>query len=127
MNKERKSSEYRTSGLDPVFKQTGNLDDFQHRIMTHLRKYGLDTISYLPDPVNPTTMVSVVENHSKFTTTTATMAHNALRTNFDAYDLKNDVLSAEFLTKSLDPELLSIVHSKVSTEDPFVVIWMTAI
>ena len=127
VNDERKASEYRLRGLEQRFKQTDSLEQFQAQVKTHLLKYGLDTISYLPDPVEPTQMVSVVDHHAKFSQETAKQAHYPLRPRFDKYDLENDALASDFLMNSIDPDFASLIRNKVDLASPFAILWMTII
>ena len=97
---EQKAFSYRKKGLDPQFKQTDSLEIFQYQVKAHLEEFGLDTISYLPDPVNPTTMICLVDCHSKFTVASAASASSILCPRFDYWDKQNDKTAAKFLLDS---------------------------
>ena len=64
----QKSSHYRTKPLSTKFDVKKSITDFQADVWEHLCKYGLDTITYLPDPRNSTTKVlCTVTKHAQFT------------------------------------------------------------
>ena len=61
---------YHCTGLAKVHQYTittGDLSAFQNAVWKHLQNSGMDTMSYLPDPKDPTKMTSVVTNHARFT------------------------------------------------------------
>jgi hypothetical protein len=84
----------------------------------------MDTIAYLPAPDDPTKMLSVVSNHSRFTLEWATQASETLQTMFDVYDKANDKAAKVFLLDSLSKDLKE--HLKLSLESTFsfAVVWM---
>ena len=47
-----KSHQLRTQGLETKFTRTSDLLTFQKNVFKHLVNHGLDTVSYLPDPMN---------------------------------------------------------------------------
>ena len=64
----QKSTHFRIKPLSNKLDARDNITDFQENAYDHLLKYGLDTISYLPDPRNPTTNVlCVITKHAQFT------------------------------------------------------------
>jgi hypothetical protein len=62
----QKGYNYRRTGLEKELQYTTKTDlsVFQNSVWKHLRNSGMDTISYLPDPEDPTKMTSVVTNHA---------------------------------------------------------------
>ena len=63
----QKSVQYRTRPLRLKLAGKKNLKEFQEEVRKHLTKYGLDTLAYLPDPMDKTEVLNVVEHHAKFT------------------------------------------------------------
>ena len=63
----QKSVQYRTRPLRLKLAGKKNLKEFQEEVWKHLTKYGLDTLAYLPDPMDKTEVLNVVEHHAKFT------------------------------------------------------------
>ena len=70
-----KSKAYRTKGLEKKFTCTSDLLVFQKKVWKHLVEYGLDTITYVPDPAAsmntttglPTKVMLVITGHSRYT------------------------------------------------------------
>lgn len=62
-----KSQFYRTAGLTTPFSRKSDLLTFQTEVMEKLEEYGMDTISYLPSPLDPEDMISVITDHSRYT------------------------------------------------------------
>ena len=62
----QKSSIYRTRGLTQKNSKTDKLVQFQKNVWKHLTKHGLDTISYLTNPNDPSNCLSVVTHHARF-------------------------------------------------------------
>jgi hypothetical protein len=118
------SYNHRTTGLEDKFSDKDNLTQFADSILEKLEDCGMDTIAYLPAPDDPTQMISVVSNHSRFTLEWATNASEPLQTQFDDYDKANDKSAKVFLLDSLSKDLKE--HLKLSLEPtfPFVVVWM---
>ena len=55
---------HRQKGLSKKFERKHNLTDFQDLVWDHLVKYGLETLSFLPDPKDTTKVLCVVKKHS---------------------------------------------------------------
>ena len=64
----QKSCNYRTKGLDPKFKKSDNFQVFCDRIWSHFLDHGLDTVTYIPDPVTATEMISCILQHERLST-----------------------------------------------------------
>jgi hypothetical protein len=63
----QKSTSHRERGMEIKFKRDDHLLDFLDIIDTYFRRTGIDSISYLADPTNPTITASVVQQYySKF-------------------------------------------------------------
>ncbi len=67
-------------GLLEKIEKGGDVVAVQTNVLKHLQDTGMDAISYLPNPQDPTTMINVIENHSCYT---------QLLSEFDKYNLTN--------------------------------------
>ena len=103
----QKSTFYRTKGISTKFDSKHSLTDFQRSVWDHLVKYGLDTISYLPDPRDPTKVLCTVNNHAQFTGDMNLVETSSNKTSnlYDMWDKKHDSEAKEFLLSSLSPDL----------------------
>ena len=99
----QKGYTYRRTGLEKELQYTTKTDlsVFQNSVWKHLRNSGMDTMSYLPDPEDPTKMTSVVTNHARFTLRTAKKLGAIQLTKYDPYDSTNDEATRTFLLKSI--------------------------
>ena len=122
----QKSSVYRTTGLVKPYTQDQKLAEFQLKVWDHLEKYGLDTVGYLPDPSSPTSVLSVVTHHARFTgdLTKAAASSTTLFARFDSWDRKHDLEAKEFLLNSLDDEVKRGLEPFVVKEDAFAMTWL---
>ena len=57
----------RTTGLPTLLKEPKDLLWFEHHVLQHLTRYGLDTVAYVPSPSDPTKMLNIVESHARYT------------------------------------------------------------
>ena len=62
-----KSQAYRRRGLENLFSKEHDVLLFQNDVMNHLEDYGMDTITYIQDPVDGKTLISIVDHYGKFT------------------------------------------------------------
>jgi hypothetical protein len=76
-------------GLLEKIEKGGDVVAVQTNVLKHLQDTGMDAISYLPNPQDPTTMINVIENHSCYTIKTAIDASGQLLSEFDKYNLTN--------------------------------------
>ena len=60
INSAAKSQHYRTTEMEVKFSRDKDLLTFQRKVTKHLVDNGLDTIAYLPDPSDPTQVISVI-------------------------------------------------------------------
>eukprot|EP00977_Amphora_coffeiformis_P000270 scaffold80_cov203-Amphora_coffeaeformis.AAC.1 len=85
----------------------------------------LDPITYLVDPVNPESTVSVVNKHAWFTLKTALLSEaNNQKKLYDSYDLENSDDAVAMLLDSLDSDLLTQMHENCHEDDSFIAYWM---
>ena len=61
-----KTQHYRTEGLETKMTKEGDLISFQRAVLAKLEKYGMDTVSYLPNPADPTKVVCVITDDGWF-------------------------------------------------------------
>jgi hypothetical protein len=102
--------------------------DFTEIVETYLQRNELDSITYLPDPQDPSKMIFIIQHYSKFELQTTIEASRYLRkTKFDRYDRNNDDSARNWLLNSLDPELKDDVTKRVKSSDGFCVNWLQMI
>lgn len=119
-----KSQYYRTAGQLVKFTRKSDLLTFQKKLMNHLEEYGLDTITYIPSPVDATEMISVIDNHARFTAKEAKAAENLQWTKYDEYDHGNIRDAKKYLLNSLDESLEQQMYENCLPEDSFISDWM---
>jgi hypothetical protein len=63
--------------LNNKFEKGDDLRTFKLNVTKHLLKHGMDSIAYLNDPENGSSMTSVIEDHARFTVETAVINLNS--------------------------------------------------
>ena len=126
----QKSVHHRTKPLSPKFGMKNNLTDFQSDVWDHLLKFGLDTVSYLPDPRDTNKVLCTVNKHAQFTGDMSIVEglSNRLALKFDIWDKKHDNEAKTFLLNSLAEDLkknFKPFHNK--EKDTFAVTWLKLI
>jgi hypothetical protein len=99
-SKDVKSFAYRTRGLEQKLTVKDDLRAMSRKIFNHLKQHGMDTISYIPDPANPSVMESVVEKPNLFTKDYVITKISNYTVLFDDYDCLNDRTAVDFLLAS---------------------------
>ena len=123
-----KSQAYRIKGMDTKYSRDSDLHTLEKKLMKHFVAYGLDTITYLQDPSDPTKLVSVVENHGLFSLSSGSSAADLIYTTvYDTYDKENDSDAKEFLLNSVSPELEKQLYENCTTTDSFITYWLNLI
>ena len=123
----QKGTIYRTKGATQLLTKTSKLSTFQEKLWLHMKEYGLDTVGYLNNPHTTNEMISVVENHARFTgdlgkAITQSLANKA---NFDSWDDKHDQEAIKHLLASLDEDILDGLNPYLRREtDTFAVTWL---
>ena len=116
---------YRSSGLEEKFHKDADRQMFYADVMARLKDTGLDTITYLPDPVDNNKMISVVNTSARFSVESATKLVQEQLKKYDEYDLENDKAAVSFLLKSLETSLKKKVMERMSNpEECFPIVWM---
>ena len=77
----------------------------------------MDTIAYLPDPATATKMISVVNEHARFSVKSARIACVFQASNYDEYDHYNDSAASAFLLDSLEETLQQKIEDKADDDD----------
>jgi hypothetical protein len=96
----------RRNGTTEKFSKGKDIDVFLRKVWQHFKYHGMDTITYLPDPIDPATiMSSVVEMHSRFSMEYAAAALATQAKLYDKYDVSNDSDATNFLMESVDDEI----------------------
>ena len=116
----------RTKGLETKFKKTDDLVIFQSKVWKHLVAHGLDTIAHLVNPSDPTQVLDVVNNHTRFVIDTATTeaAIEAFKTNFDDMDRTNDTAATSFFLDSLDSTIADDIIEETEINETFPQVWL---
>jgi hypothetical protein len=120
-----KQQHYRISGLITKFTKDSNLLTFQRDVADHLNNYGLDTITYLPNPQDASSMISILTDHAKFDHTKVASMEEPQASKYDKYDKGNIRDAKKFLMNSLDPELKKQMHESCKDTDSFIEYWMS--
>lgn len=128
-SKDVKGYTLRTKGLETKFGLKDDLRAFCRKVMKHFIQCGLDTITYVIDPVDDTKMESIVECPNKFTKAYVMNRTRRYPHVYDSYDALNDRTARDFVIDSLSSELERKVSAALaSTPDPsFANVWMTLI
>ena len=103
----------RIEGLETKLTQKdGDFLNFTIPIFDRLKNTGMDSVSYLPDPLAPTTMVLVVKNFACFTLEYVEKESAALTTKWDEYDRQVDQAVVHFLLNSLHDDLHKLIQTR---------------
>jgi hypothetical protein len=114
----------RKLGLATPFERKDNVHEFRRFVWDHFEDHGLDTITYLENLSDPGTMLSVVNDHSRFTVATAKQLSHAQAKLYDAYDKANDAAARKFLLASLSKELSSQIFERLDPNPTFPDVWL---
>jgi hypothetical protein len=122
----QKAAHYRTKPLSKKFEKSMKLSDFRTKVMEHLKEYGLDTLTYLPDPGNTIDVLSVVYYHARFTgdMDKSFKFCNDCKKYYDSWDKKNDHDAKKFLLGSLSDKTREKFKPFHSNEDTFAGTWL---
>ena len=123
----QKGQIYRRRGLEKSFQKGKDLYSFQQDTWSQLKTHGMDPITILPDPGDPTRMLDVVNNHAQFSLTFAKEAHANLQQLFDKYDKANDQDTIHFLLDSIGEEMCNTLIRKIDDDTGFVIVWLMVI
>ena len=88
---------YRTLAPESKFGRDGDMLLLQKRIMQHFEDHGLDTITYLPDPMKKGRMVSIVNSYPRYTLDEVIAAERPQKAKYDKYDHQNSQDAVQYL------------------------------
>ena len=122
----------RQKGLEAKYSQGVKLSDFQKQVMDHLKDFGLDTVSYLPDPQGNSRsldVLSVVSHHARFTGNMEKSIQSCkdISTKYDPWDKRHDNEAVKFLMNSLDTSVKEGFDSFQEEGDTFTATWLKPI
>ena len=121
----KKSYAYRVKGMESKLTQATDISSFQKQFLERLVQEGMDTISYVPDPMYPKSkMISCVSDHTRLTLDTVVEAMKDQVKLYDSYDKANDKHAVQLLLNSLDEEVKKEVRTYHEATDTFPVLWM---
>ena len=123
----QKAHAYRTKGLSTLLTMDSDLSVFEQKVLEHLEKYGMDSVSYVPDPLDSEKMTCCVSHHTRLSVDTATETMKTQLQNYDSYDKSNDDDATKFLYASLSDELNKDLRSTSEDSDPFPVVFLRLI
>ena len=115
---------HKASPLEVKFEKSSDLQTFEKAFAKHLMDTGMDTVAYLPDPVDNTKMNFVVTEHSRYTLESATKLATPQLGLYDTYNKVNDCCARECLLSSLTKDLCDDLEEKLDSNPPFIVAWM---
>jgi Reverse transcriptase (RNA-dependent DNA polymerase)/GAG-pre-integrase domain/Zinc knuckle len=126
-HKNAKDYYYRTKGLDKKIGPKDDLRETCRNVFDHLENFGMDTITYLPDPANAHIMQSVAEKPNMFSKTYVMTQLPKYMKLWDSFDVANDECATKFFLASLNEELLRKVRDTLATvrKPSFILTWMT--
>jgi hypothetical protein len=120
----QKGYNYRKKGLEVKFDRKDDLQVFQKKVKAHLVDCGMDSISWLEDPIDPSRMVNIIYDHPRFTQESAISSLRVQLLLYDKYDRENDTAARKFLIGSLVEELADQLEERLDDKDAFPLVWM---
>ena len=84
----------------------------------------MDSITYLPDPAEPTTVVNIITHHTHFTTDGFKLAAPVQATKYDLYDRTNDSAARFALVDCFDNALCLEIKERIPDDPTFHIVWM---
>ena len=111
---------------NPKFKKGSDIGQFAKDFLKLLEQRGLDTVTYLPDPLDPTKMLSVITDYPRFDQEIVASQSKLIVNKWDQMDRHNDEEVTELLFKVLHPDLAADLKKKTDGKK-CVVVWMKMI
>ena len=108
-----------------VFKGKGDLFSLQCELLQHFQNMGMDTITYLKDPGDPTKMVNLLMDTTQFTQAYIKTAIKEQHKCYDSYG--NDHSACYTLLNSLDETFKKYVEDCLSPDFCLLIVWMQVI
>ena len=125
--KDASAFEARCAGLPHLFKKGHNLNQFMKDIKETLEIRGMDTITYLVDPADPTVMRNIISEHTRFTAEYVSTVAATQKKKYDSYDVQNDTAAIQMFKASLDSRLVQQVKNCLKPDMCFLEAWMILI
>jgi len=114
VNAAQKSEQFRTQGLDTKFKRGEDIEAFADKLLEFAQDKGLDTITYVPDPLDPSTsMISCLSQWGRLSLEFIRANIGAQETKYDKYDWSNDKDLTKYLLNSLDSHLHKSLKTRI--------------
>ena len=111
---------------NPKFKKGSDIGQFAKDFLKLLEQRGLDTVTYLPDPLDPSKMLSVITDYPRFDQDLVVSQSKLIVNKWDKMDRHNDEEVTELLLKVLHPDLAADLKKKTDGKK-CVVVWMKMI
>ena len=125
ISSQTKSKHYRTLGLTDKLSKSSNLQLFQKDLMEHMIEHGLDTITYAPNPSDPTEVVSVITDHARFNWKTAIKdVNDVAMLHYDSCDKSNQKDAVKLLMNSISDDLKKQLYDMRYDDDSFMAHWL---
>ena len=119
-----KSQVYRQRGLSTKLSSGQDLISFQREVIRFFTSRGMDSITYLPNPMDSNNMVSIITDFGMFTMKSARELESNLEPLYDDYDRNNSHDAREFLLNSVSPRLKQQLNEHCEIDGSFIEYWM---
>ena len=117
----------RCTGFETKFSKSDSLHLFSRNLLDRFVTHGMDTITYLQDPGDDTSMVCILTHHTRFTVDAAKTLGPKQAASYDQYDKSNDRAARLALLDSLDAPLRQELEERMPDEPLFPILWMMLI
>ena len=121
---EDKGFQTRCTGFEAKFTKSSSLHLFQCKFLDHFVTHGMDSITYLPDPAELTTMVNIITHHACFMTDVVKLAAPVQAAKYDLYDRANDRAAHLALVDCFDNALCLEIEERLPDDPTFHILWM---
>ena len=121
---EDKGFQTRCTGFEAKFTKSSSLHLFQCKLLDHFVTHGMDSITYLPDPAEPTTMVNIITHNTHFRTDVVKLEAPVQAAKYDLYDHANDRASCLALVDCFHNALHLEIEEHLPNDPTFHIVWM---
>ena len=119
-----KGFQTRCTGFEAKFTKSSSLHLFQRKLLDHFVTHGMDSITYLLDPAEQTTMVNIITRHTRFTTDVVKFAAPVQAAKYNLYDRANDRAARLALVDCFDNALCLEIEERLPDDPTFHIVWM---
>ena len=112
------------TGFEANSTKGSSLHLFQCKLLDHFMTHGMDSITYVPDPAEPMTMVNIITHHTCFTTNVVKLAAPVQATKYDLYDCANNCATCLVLVDCFDDALHLEIEDRLPIDPTFHILWM---